>query len=97
LAGTSRAPTWWDIARIGLVLGRERQRDIARSRLTAREVVVAPKRRLEVNPVVFTIIPQVDGTYDVEASDGGASSFLVSFRTRVEAEAWITNLKGMTN
>jgi hypothetical protein len=85
------------IARIGLVLGRERQRDIARSRLTAREVAVAPSLRLEINPVVFTIVPQADGLYDVEASDGGASGFLVNFRTRVEAEAWITKLKGMTN
>jgi hypothetical protein len=85
------------IARIGLVLGREWQRDIARSRLTAREVAVAPSLRLEINPVVFMIVPQADGLYDIEASDGGASSFLVSFRTRVEAEAWITKLKGMTN
>jgi hypothetical protein len=50
-----------------------------------------------VNPVVFTIVPQADGLYDVEASDGGPSSFLVSFRTRGEAEAWIRKLKGMTD
>ena len=81
-----------DIARIGLVLGRERLRDTACSRLAAREAAVAPKLQL-INPVVFTVVPQGNGTYDVEASDGGPSSFLVSFPTRVEAEAWITKLK----
>jgi hypothetical protein len=45
------------------------------------------------NPVVFTIVPQADGTYAVEASDGGLSEFLISFRTRPEAEAWIQKLK----
>jgi hypothetical protein len=81
------------IVRIGLVLGRERQRDRPCSRLTAREAAVAAKLKL-INPVVFTVVRQANGTYGVEASDGGPSSFLVSFRTRVEAEAWITKLKG---
>ena len=54
---------------------------------------MAPKDPRKINPVVFTVVPQADGTYDVEASDGGPSSFLISFRTRAEAEAWITKLK----
>ena len=49
------------------------------------------------NWVVLTIVPQADGTYDVEASDGGPSDFLISFRTRTEAEAWIQKLKGGTS
>ena len=53
------------------------------------------KRRIETNPVIFAAVRQADGTYDVEASDGGPSSFLVSFRTEAEAQAWITKLKGM--
>ena len=68
---------------------------------------IALKRRIEANPVIFRVDPQEDGTYDVEASDGGAPSFLVaceawprvliSFRTEAESEAWITKLKGIIN
>jgi hypothetical protein len=47
------------------------------------------------NPVVFTVVRRVDGTYDVEASDGGPSNFLINFRTKAEAEAWIAKLKAM--
>ena len=68
---------------------------------------IALKRRIEANPVILRVDPQEDGPYDVEASDGGAPSFLlaseawprvlISFRTEAEAEAWITKLKGMIN
>jgi hypothetical protein len=68
---------------------------------------IALKRRIKANPVIFAVVPQEDGTYDVEAPDGGAPSFwlsseawprvLISFRTEAEAEAWITKLKGMIN
>ena len=46
-------------------------------------------------PIVFTIVPRADGTFDVEVSDGGPPSFLISFRTRAKAEAWIAKLKGI--
>ena len=68
---------------------------------------IALKRRIQANPVIFTVVPQADGTYDVPASDGGAPSFwvaseawprvLISFRTEAEAEVWFTKLKGMIN
>ena len=68
---------------------------------------IAPKRRIEANPVIFAVVPQEDGTYDVEAPDGGAPTFwlaseawpriFISFRTEAEAEAWITKLKGSIN
>src|SRR5437868_2076098 len=58
---------------------------------------LALRRRIEANPVIFTVVPRADGTYDVEASDGGTPSFLISFRTEGEAEAWITKLKGVAN
>ena len=68
---------------------------------------IALKRRIEANPVIFRVVPEEDGPYDVEASDGGAPSFLVaceawprvliSFRTEAESEAWITKLKGIIN
>jgi len=54
---------------------------------------VAPQHPRKIEPVVFTIVPQADGTYAVEASDGGPSEFLISFRTRTEAEAWLQKLK----
>jgi hypothetical protein len=57
----------------------------------------ALKRQDEVNPVVFAVVRQADGTFDVEASDGGPPEFLISFRTEAEAEAWIAKLKGMIN
>jgi hypothetical protein len=44
--------------------------------------------------VMFAIVPQEDGTYGVEASDGELSEFLCSFETLGEAEAWIARLKG---
>ena len=57
--------------------------------------------------MIFAVVPQEDGTYDVEAPDGGAPTFwlaseawpriFISFRTEAEAEAWITKLKGMIN
>ena len=59
----------------------------------AKGAAVAPQHPRKINPVVFTVVPQADGTFDVEASDGGPSSFLISFQTRAEAEAWITKLK----
>ena len=58
---------------------------------------MAPQHPRKINPVVFTVVPQADGTYAVEASDGGPSEFLISFRTRTEAEAWIQKLKGGTS
>ena len=58
---------------------------------------MAPQHPRKLNPVVFTVVPQADGTYAVEASDGGPSEFLISFRTRTEAEAWIQKLKGGTS
>ena len=82
-----------NIARIGLVLGRERQRDTTRSRLMAREVLVASSGPRD-NPVVFVIVRQADGTFGVEASDGDVSSFLTSFDTLLEAEAWIATAGG---
>jgi hypothetical protein len=57
----------------------------------------ALEREDEVNPVVFAVVHQADGTYGVEASDGGPPEFLISFRTEAEAEAWIAKLKGMIN
>ena len=47
------------------------------------------------NPVVFAIVPQADGTFGVEASDGEISEFLCSFASHAEAEAWVAKLKGM--
>jgi hypothetical protein len=82
-----------NIARIGLVLGRERQRDTTRSRLMAREMLMASSGPGD-NPVVFVIVRQADGTFGVEASDGDVSSFLTSFDTLLEAEAWIATAEG---
>jgi hypothetical protein len=45
--------------------------------------------------VVFTIVPQADGTFGVEASDGDTAEFLTSFANRVEAEAWIAKVQGI--
>jgi len=55
------------------------------------------EREDEVDPVVFAIVHQADGTYAVEVSDGGPPEFLISFCTVAEAEAWIAKLKGMIN
>jgi len=44
--------------------------------------------------VRFTIIPQEDGTFGVEASDSQSTEFLTSFNTRAEAEAWIAKVTG---
>ena len=46
------------------------------------------------NPVRFTIVPQQDGTFGVEASDGSSSELLTSFNTLAEAEAWIAQVMG---
>ena len=58
-----------------------------------REATVAPSNPRD-NPVRFTIVPQDDGTFWVEASDGELSDVLVSFGTLIEAEAWLARLKG---
>ena len=67
---------------------------------------IALKRRIEANPVIFTVVPQADGTYNVDASDGAPNFWmaseawpriLISFRTEAEAKAWITKLKGSIN
>ena len=56
---------------------------------------MAPQHPRKIDPVVFTVVRQAEGTYDVEASDGGPPEFLISFRTEAEAEAWIAKLKQM--
>ena len=55
----------------------------------------ARKRRAEANPVILTAVRRPDGTYDVEASDGGPPNFLINFQTKAEAAAWINKLKGL--
>ena len=52
------------------------------------------EQRIEINRVNFAVVPREDGTYDVEASDGGPPELLISFWTKAEAEAWIAKLKG---
>ena len=54
-------------------------------------------RRRKRNPVFFAVVPLADGTYAVEASDGGSRDLLISFQTAAEAEAWIARLKGVIN
>jgi len=44
--------------------------------------------------VRFTIVPQEDGTFGVQASDGESTEFLTSFNTLAQAEAWIAKVEG---
>ena len=81
------------IARIGLVLRRERQRDSCAPASWHREAAVAPSGFGNI-PVRFTIVPQEDGTFGVQASDGQSTEFLTSFNTLAQAEAWIAKVEG---
>ena len=53
----------------------------------------SPDWQAETNPVAFTVVRQADGTYHVTASDGGPPSFLISFATKAEADAWIRKVQ----
>jgi hypothetical protein len=49
------------------------------------------------DPVRITIVPQKDGTFGLEASDGESSEYLGSFDTLAEAESWIAKLRSSTD
>ena len=84
-------------ARERLILGRRLLEWVVPLKTTDFTEGLALERRHEGNAVIFSVIRQADGTYNVEASDGGPPEFLISFRTEVEAEAWIAKLKGMAH
>ena len=63
---------------------------------SALERTVAPSNGRD-NPVRITIVPQEDGTFGIEASDGESSEYLGSFDTLAEAEGWIAKLRNTTD